>query len=217
MYKMTTALVLGIALTGCASMKPSVHTESTFVIYDVKPATLDRNQFLKAVLDAVQTSASKLRVNREIPPAELPATPGRFELQDPFANSKMGALLASQAQNIRVPVCKNALMTVSTENTSMAQYGEQTTFFLCVLPYKDGYHIDIHATFVRASSGFTPQGISSAVGRSLIGDSSQFIPRTMNNVRVAAESVGGRVTVVDSYIPEDFKGAFVNQSESVGK
>lgn len=38
MYKMTTALVLGIALTGCASMKPSVHTESTFVIYDVKPA-----------------------------------------------------------------------------------------------------------------------------------------------------------------------------------
>ncbi len=211
MYKMTTALALGLALTGCASMKPSVHTESTFVIYDVKPATLDRNQFLKAVLDAVQTSASKLRVNREIPPAELPATPGRFELQDPFANSKMGALLASQAQSIRVPVCKNALMTVSTENTSMAQYGEQTTFF------KDGYHIDIHATFVRASSGFTPQGISSAVGRSLIGDSSQFIPRTMNNVRAAAESVGGKVTVVDSYIPEDFKGAFVNQAERAGK
>jgi hypothetical protein len=198
-------------------MKPSVHTESTFVIYDVKPATLDRNQFLKAVLDAVQTSASKLRVNREIPPAELPATPGRFELQDPFANSKMGALLASQAQNIRVPVCKNALMTVSTENTSMAQYGEQTSFFLCVLPYKDGYHIDIHATFVRANSGLTPQGISAAVGRSLIGDSSQFIPRTMNNVRAAAESVGGKVTVVDSYIPEDFKGAFVNQAERAGK
>jgi hypothetical protein len=103
------------------------------VIYDVKPATLDRNQFLKAVLDAVQTSASKLRVKGDSP-AELPATPGRFELQDPFANSKMGALLASQAQNIRVPVCKNALMTVSTENTSMAQYGEQTSFFLCVLP-----------------------------------------------------------------------------------
>jgi len=99
----------------------------------------------------------------------------------------------------------------------MAQYGEQTTFFLCVLPYKDGYHIDIHATFVRASSGLTPQGISAAVGRSLIGDSSQFIPRTMNNVRAAAESVGGKVTVVDSYIPEDFKGAFVNQAERAGK
>jgi hypothetical protein len=63
----------------------------------------------------------------------------------------------------------------------------------------------------------TPQGISAAVGRSLIGDSSQFIPRTMNNVRAAAESVGGKVTVVDSYIPEDFKGAFVNQAERAGK
>ena len=217
MYRMTPALALGLVLTGCASMKPTYHAESTFVIYDVKPAALDRNQLLKAVLDAVQTSASKLRVNREIPPAELPTTPGRFELQDPFANSRMGALLASQAQNIRVPVCKNALMTVSTDNTSMAQYGEQTSFFLCVLPYKDGYHIDIHATFVRASSGLTPQGISAAVGRSLIGDSSQFIPRTMNNVRAAAEVVGGKVTVIDSYIPEDFKGAFVNQAESAGK
>jgi hypothetical protein len=39
----------------------------------------------------------------------------------------------------------------------------------------------------------------------------------MNNVRVAAESVGGKVTVVDSYIPEDFKGAFVNQTESARK
>ena len=32
-------------------------------------------------------------------------------------------------------------------------------------------------------------GISAAVGRSLIGDSSQFIPRTMNNVRAAADRV----------------------------
>jgi len=63
----------------------------------------------------------------------------------------------------------------------------------------------------------TPQGISAAVGRSLIGDSSQFIPRTMNNVRAAAESAGGKVTVVDGYIPEDFKGAFVNQAENAGK
>jgi hypothetical protein len=217
MYKKAISMALGIALTGCAAMKPTYHTESTFVIYDVKPATIDRNQLLKAVLDAVQKSASKLRVNRDIPPAELPATPGRFELQDPFANSKMGALLASQAQNIRVPVCKNALMTVSTDNTSMAQYGEQTTLFLCVLPYKEGYQIDIYSTFIRENGGMTPQGISSAIGRSLIGDSSQFIPRTMNAVRTAAESVGAKVTVVDSYIPEDFKGSFVNQAESAGK
>lgn len=217
MHKKAIALASAVALSGCASMKPTYHTESTFVIYDVQPITLDRNQLLNTVLSAVQKSATKLRVNRDIPPRELPAIPGRFELQDPFANSKLGTLMATQAQSVRVPVCKNALMTVSTDDTSMARYGEQTTFFLCVLPYKDGYQLDIHATFTRVSGGFSPQGIGTAVGRSLVGDSSQFIPRTMASVRTAAESVGGKVTVVDSYIPEDFKGAFMNQVESASR
>jgi hypothetical protein len=205
------------SLAGCASMQPTYQTESTFVIYDVQPASVDRTRLLNAVLEAVQKHSSQVRVNRDIPPAVLPETPGRFELKDPFGGTKMGALLATQAQNVRVPVCKDALMTLASDSTSMAQYGERTSFFVCVLPYKSGYQIDVYATFVKASGGMTPQALGSAAARSLIGDSSQFIPRAMNDLHLAAESVGGQVTVVDSYIPEAFKGAFVNQAGSASK
>ena len=95
------------SLAGCASMQPTYQTESTFVIYDVQPAGVDRTRLLNAVLEAVQKHSSQVRVNRDIPPAVLPETPGRFELKDPFSGTKMGALLAAQAQNVRVPVCKD--------------------------------------------------------------------------------------------------------------
>ena len=210
-------LALVSVLSGCASMRPTYQTESTYIIYDVQPASVDRNQLLNTVLEAVQKNSSKVRVNRDIPPAELPEKPGRFELKEPFGNSNLGALMAAQGQNVRVPVCKNSLMTISSDDNSMSQYGERTTFFLCVLPYKDGYHIDIYATFTRSSGGFSPQALGSAMARSVVGDSSQFIPRTMNDVRSSAESLGGKVTVVDSYIPEAFKGYFVNQTASAAK
>jgi hypothetical protein len=39
----------------------------------------------------------------------------------------------------------------------------------------------------------------------------------MNEVRTAAESAGGKVAIIDSYIPDSLKGAFVNQTASVSK
>lgn len=83
-------------------------------------------------------------------------------------------------------------MTLASDSTSMAQYGERTSFSVRVLPYKSGYQIDVYATFVKASGGMTPQALGSAAARSLTRDSSQFIPRAMNDLRLAAESVGGK-------------------------
>ena len=215
--KKAARMVLSMALGGCAAMKPTYQTESSFVIYDVRPAGIDRTQLLDAVQAAVQKSASKARVMRDIPPATLPETPGRFELKDSFANSNLGALMAAQGQAMRVPTCQNALMTIASDDTSMAGYGEKTTFFLCLLPYREGYHIDIYATFTRASGGFSPEALTSATVRSMTGDSSQIIPRTMMDIRKAAESIGGQVTVVDRYIPESFKGLFVDQTAAAGR
>ena len=51
----------------------------------------------------------------------------------------------------------------------------------------------------------------------MTGDSSQIIPRTMIDIRKAAESVGAQVTVVDRYIPESFKGLFIDQMVAAGR
>lgn len=211
------ALVILASLAGCASTRPTYQTESSYVIFDVQPVTIDRTQFLDSITRAVQKHSSQVRVTREIPPAELPEKPGRFVLKEPFANSNMGALLAASGQSMKVPVCDGSLMTIASNDSSMSQYGENTTFFLCVLPYKAGYHIDIYASFSRASGGLSAAALGSALARSVVGDSSQFIPRAMNEVRIASESVGGKVTIVDRYIPEAFKGAFQDQTASLTK
>lgn len=202
-------------LTGCASVTPTYQTETAYAIFDVQPASINREAFLQGITKAVQRNSTQVTVSRGIPPADLPAQPGRFEIKDPFGNSNMGALLAASGKSVKVPVCEDSIMTISSGNTFMAEQGENTSFFLCVLPYQKGYHIDIYATFSRLSGGLSGEALGTALARSVIGESSQFIPRTINDVKAAAESVGGRVTIVDSHIPESFKGAFVNQADSL--
>jgi len=210
-------LLFAVILTGCASTRPTYQTESAFVIYDIQPETIDRSQFLDAITKAVQKHSSQVRINREIPPAELPEKPGRFVLKDPFANSNMAALMAASGHSTKIPVCDGSLMTLSSADTSMSEFGERTSFHLCVFPYKQGYHVNIYSSFSRASGSFSAATLGATLARSVVGDSSQLIPRTMNEVRLAAEQFGGKVNIVDSYIPETFKGAFLDQTASVIK
>lgn len=219
MYRAFTIIAL-LILAGCASITPTYQTESAYVIFDVQPASINRTRFLDGITQAVQKHSTQVRVTREIPPAELPEKPGRFVIKDPFANSNIGALgvlLASSGQSMKVPVCDGSLMTIASDDSSMSHYGESTTFFLCVLPYKAGYNINIYATFSRASGGLSAAALGSTLARSALGDSSQYIPRAMNEVRLASEAVGGKVTIVDSYIPESFKGAFQGQIAGLNK
>ena len=45
----------------------------------------------------------------------------------------------------------------------------------------------------------------------------RFDIQLLDALWLQGELTGGKVTVVGSYIPEDFKGAFVNQAERAGK
>ena len=57
------------SLAGCASMQPTYQTESTFVIYDVKPATLDRIEgegYVDIALGSVPLPVLQARIDRFI-------------------------------------------------------------------------------------------------------------------------------------------------------
>ena len=207
------ALIAPLSLVGCASMTPTVQTESAHVTMDVQPSSIDRSLLLDNVTKAVQTHMSAVRVSREIPPRDLPEKPGKFYLKDPFAGSNMGALIGP----MKMPVCEDAILTISSSDTTMQQYGDKTSFFLCVQPYKLGYNINIYSTFTKASGGISPTTLGATLASSLVGDSRQFIPRAMNEVRTAVENIGGKVVILDSYIPDSFKGPMVDQVGSLKK
>ncbi|CAH1747699.1 conserved exported protein of unknown function [Thauera humireducens] len=212
-----TALVTALStLAGCASITPTQTTESAYLVLDVKASPNDRNALLNDVTNAVKTHMSSARVNRGIPPATLPEKPTQFRLTNPFAGSSLGALAAASGTSTQVPVCDDSLLTISAADTGGMQYGESTSFFTCVVQYREGFQVNVYATFSEVTGGLTPQVIGATLAKQMVGGRSQFIPRAMNDVRTAVGRYG-EVAIVDSYIPDSFRGAFVDSVSTVSK
>lgn len=197
----TSAAVLSLGLlTGCAAMTPTTEREESYAIYHVTPDNgTSAGDIGEAIKTGLQRHMSEVRINTNIPPSPLPESPARFTLNDPFKNSNLGALAAASGASLRMPACDEAIMTANANDRSMQQYGENTTFFLCLQPYTEGYHIDIYTAFSKQSGSFSAATLGATLARSVMGDSSQFLPRTINEVISEVEKTGAEVSLVEAY------------------
>lgn len=190
-------LLMGLSvLTACSSLTPTKEVTEGYRIYDVK-TTQNPSQIVTNLKTTLQKNADKVRFTNDIPPSPLPENPGRFKLTNPFANSNMGALLAQQGGNVKIPTCDGSIFSATTNDNF--QGAENTTFFVCLLPYANGYHMDIYYTFTKVSGGFSPEAMGAKLAQSVVGDSSQFIPKTIAALEKAVQDGGGTITVVESY------------------
>jgi hypothetical protein len=139
---------------------------------------------------------TSVNITSGIPPSPLPEKPGRFQLVNPFKGSALGAMAGAAGV---MSVCEGALVTATSRDSGMASYGENTMFFLCLLPYTSGYHLDIYVSFTRKSGGFSTNTMAATLMRPLMGDSSQFIPRTIQNIVKAIEEAGATTKLVEQY------------------
>ena len=76
------------------------------------------------------------------------------------------------------PEVGGAILTANARDSSMAAYGEATSFFACLMPYQGGYSLNVYTTFSKASGSFNAATLAATLARPLVGDTSQFIPRT---------------------------------------
>lgn len=194
-----TALSLSM-IAGCASMTPTTEREEGYAIYHVAPGNaVSASDITDAIKTGLQQNMSEVSINTSIPPSPLPEEPARFSMVNPFQGSNLGALAAASGQSFSVPTCDQALMTANADDSSMSQYGENTTFFLCLQPYTDGYNIDIYTAFSKQSGGFSTATLGATLARSVVGDSSQFLPRTIDDIIGEVEETGAKVTLVETY------------------
>lgn len=105
--------------------------------------------------------------------------------------------MAAQGAAVKVPQCEGAIFS-ATSNDEF-QGAENTTFFVCLMPYSEGYHMDVYYTFTKVSGGFTPEALGKQLARSVVGDSSQFIPRTIAALETAVQDSGAQVSLLESY------------------
>lgn len=210
--QLSAAFVGALTISGCASvLTPTSTTEEGYVIYDVQGSGIDRSAFLKDITEVVQTHNSGVRVNRGIPPAQVPDQPGRFTIANPLKGTSLGALAGSAGANLNMAQCDGAIMTLTSDDSSMARYGESSRMAVCVYQYKKGYSVNIYVASAESTGAFSVDTLGATISRQITGGSKQFIPRTINEVRMASEKYGV-VKEVDSFIPESYKGLFYNQT-----
>lgn len=195
--RLALALVFGV-LAGCGGMGTrTTETIASYAIYDISPGPdSNASKISESIKQALRSSMTSVSITNGIPLSPLPEKPGRFQLTNPFKGSALGAMIGAAAV---VPTCDGALITAQSRDSAMAAYGENTLFFLCVMPYSAGYHVDIYVSFTRQSGVFSVNTMAATLMRPLTGDSSQFIPRTIQNIVKSIESTGAMVTLVEQY------------------
>ena len=188
-----------LALTACSSMTPTREVSSGYAIVDIKGGPeIGHARIAEAVKVALQKNTSQVQISNGIPPSPLPEKAGRFQLVSPFKGTGLGALAGASAQ-VQVPVCEGALMTATARDTSMARYGESTTFFACVLPYQGGWSLNVYTTFAKSSGAFSAEILGATMSRTVVGDTSQFIPRTIAAMVESVKATGATATLVEAY------------------
>ena len=188
-----------VLAAGCASTTPTREISSGYAIFDIKGGPeIGPARIAEAVKAALQRNTSGVQIVNGIPPSPLPDKPPRFTLVSPLKGN-LAALAAASGQSLQVPSCEGAVMTANARDSSMSRYGEGTTFFACVIPYQGGYALNVYTTFVKASGAFNAATLGATLARTVVGDSSQFIPRTIAALVTAVEATGASVTLVEAY------------------
>ncbi|MBT3204249.1 MAG: hypothetical protein HN349_08050 [Gammaproteobacteria bacterium] len=59
--------------------------------------------------------------------------------------------------------------------------------------------MNIYYKFTKVSGGVSTQALGNAMAESMMGDSSQFIPRTIKAMEKAVKDSGGTLKLVESY------------------
>ncbi|KLV02849.1 hypothetical protein ABT56_20985 [Photobacterium aquae] len=191
------ALLSALAMFGCksTSMTQTKETKKSYVIYDIQVTDgVTPTQMSSAIKRALQSNTSSVTIVEDLPPYPLPEQAPRFQLTNPFGkNSAMSAL----AGGIKIPTCEGALIYAQAVDSSMSSYGENTQFYTCLWQYKDGYHVDVYTQFQIESGGL--DNLGQDLVRGIMGDSSQFIPRTINSIKTNLEELNVQTKLVTAY------------------
>lgn len=67
------------------------------------------------------------------------------------------------------------------------------------MPYQSGYSMNVYTTFSKASGAFSAAVLGATLSRSVVGDSSKFIPRTIAAIVDSIKATGASVTTFEAY------------------
>jgi hypothetical protein len=188
----TTAIAAAAALTGCNSLNQSLanrlETVEMYHIYDIQ-TTADTKALAKAIANGIAqntnavTSAMPLQLGKPVP-----AEAGRFTLEDPIKGMRIPGVMMP-----KVAVCHDAVWTAQANRTSPGS--SALTLQFCLFKYKNGYNLDLYATFQKASG---VSQLPNALAEKLVGTAEQWVNKTiLDTVREVGRMPATKVTYLE--------------------
>lgn len=177
------AVVSVAALSGCGTMNnylaQKTKTVEYYRIFDIK-TNAPRQVVIKAASDGIGRNVNNAREATPIPSSgKLPETPGRFTLANPFEGSKIAVLMSGGGSlGLRMATCEGAVWTATAQRDVT---GDNTlNLTACVFQYKDGYHLDLYAVFMKQEGGLLQIGRD--IAHSMVGAPEEWTEKTFTDI-----------------------------------
>lgn len=184
----TTVFAAAAALTGCNSLNQTLanrhETVEMYHIYDIKTPA-DTKTLAKAVANGIAQNTNS--VNSAMPlqlGKAVPAEAGRFTLEDPLKGARFPGMVMP-----KVAVCNDAVWTANANRTATGS--SALTLQFCLFKYQGGYHLNLYATFQKASGAAQ---LPNVLAEKLVGSAEQWVNKTiLDTVREVGRMPGTKV------------------------
>jgi hypothetical protein len=177
-----------------ASKKQSVEY---YRIYNVATSAT-KQMIAKAATEGLGQNTKDINTAMPIPAsAEPPEKPGRFKAVNPLAGTKLGALAAvGGGLGMKMAECDSAAWTAK----AVRQISGSNTLNLwtCLFQYKDGYHLDMYATFTKVEGGLSE--VSRQMAYAAVGTPEEWTEKTFNDIlQLIREQTGAEITFLEGF------------------
>lgn len=192
---------MALLFTGCGTLNNALAQKTKNVeyyrIFDIK-TNADRYVIGDSASNGLGRNVNNATEARPIPSTtEIPQKAGRFTLNDPFEGTKFGALMGGGGSlGFKIATCKDAVWTAN----ATREIGGDSNLRLtaCLFPYKDGYHLDLYATFSKQEGGLMQ--ISRSMAHAMVGTPEEWTEKTfLDIVRQIRKDTGAEVALVEGY------------------
>lgn len=179
-----------VMLSGCGGLNAVLaerrESVEMYYIFDVK-TKLSSAQIGQSTVDGLARNTGSVVQNKPLMlGGRLPEKAGRFQLVD--MSAQLGGLgqlaMMGGTTLMRIAKCDNASWTgKATRNITGS---DVLQLYACLYPYREGYHLNVYATFSKVSGG--AMGIPRDIAHSIVGTPEQWVAKTINDMVSSIET-----------------------------